>query len=107
MARDNHEVRPLYLSVHISELNQFEMSEKPVTEREYQQILKGMTRIDDSIKKLGNEFSDLKTSVEVMKTTFVTKDALTVFTIKLVGWSVGTIIAATAVILAFVSLVPK
>jgi len=83
------------------------MAKAEITEREYNQLMEGMKEIVDSIKEFKKEVHDdisgLKTNVEVMKTTFVTKDLL----IKVAAWMVVTFIAASAVVVAYLSAIPK
>jgi len=78
-----------------------------ITEREYNQLMDGMKEIVNSIKEFKKEVHDdisgLKTNVEVMKTTFVTKDLL----IKVAAWVVVTMIAVSAVVVSFISVSPK
>ena len=83
------------------------MKESPISEREYQQLVKGMENIvksiDDFKVEVRENITGLKTNVEVMKTTFVTKDLL----IKVAAWLIGTMIAVSGVAVAYIATLPN
>ena len=94
------------------------MAKAEITEREHTAIIDGMEKIVESInefkgemrgdlKDVREDISGLKTNMQVVEKTYVTKDILVSFTVKLIAWSITTIIACFAIGFAFVSTIPK